>query len=239
MSSHVLPIVPQITDDPLEQYAFKMLRLRQPDPRWDEVIQEMETTAAAENIPIIGPVEGAVLQALVGLRQPRVRHILDIGTAIGYSALWLARGAGAAAQVWSIELNPTRAERARDFIARAGFSERITVLDGDVFDLWPTLDQAFDVIFQDVIKHAYFGANPGLALKLLDHCIDHLADDGVLIGDNAFCLGEVTQPATAEALPVVAGIQAYNTTLAQRSDLESVIIPIRDGLWVSYRRASA
>lgn len=235
MNLQSLPIAPQTSNAPLEQYALNLLRLRQPQPGLDAVLAEMEALAVDEQIPIIGPVEGAVLQSLVGLAGPRVRNVLDIGTAIGYSALWLARDLGPQAHVWSIELNPERAERARAFIERAGLSGRITVLQGDVFDILPTLDHTFDVIFQDVIKHVYFSADPGLAIRLLDHCLAHLAPDGVLLGDNAFCLGEVLLSA-AEIPPQVVGVQAYNNAVATHPALQSVIVPIRDGLWVSYRR---
>lgn len=235
MSLQSLPIAPQTSNAPLEQYALNLLRLRQPQPDLDAVLAEMEALAADEQIPIIGPVEGAVLQSLVGLAGPRVRNVLDIGTAIGYSALWLARDLGPQAHVWSIELNPERAERARAFIERAGLSGRITVVQGDVFDILPALDHTFDVIFQDVIKHVYFSADSGLALRLLDHCMAHLAPDGVLLGDNAFCLGEVLLAAD-EVPPQVVGVQAYNNAVATHPELQSVIVPIRDGLWVSYRR---
>ncbi len=86
-----LPIVPQLLDDPLSSYALKMLRNRQTEFPLDGVLLDMEELAAIEQIPIIGPLEGAVIQILTQLRQPPPQTVLDIGTAIGYSALWLAR----------------------------------------------------------------------------------------------------------------------------------------------------
>ena len=235
MTVHSLPIAPQTSTAPLEQYALHLLRMRSPHQPLDTILAEMEAIAADEQIPIIGPIEGAVLQSLVGLQAPRQRHILDIGTAIGYSALWLARDFGPNDHLWSIEIDPQRAARARTFIERAGMTARITILEGDVFDLLPNLDLTFSVIFQDVIKHVYFSADSTLALKLLDYCMAKLAPHGMLLGDNAFCLGEVLHSA-AEVPPQVLGVQAYNRAVATHPALVSVIMPIRDGLWLSYHR---
>ena len=234
MCAKPLPIVPQSPDDPLSSYALEMLHLRQPISPVDDVLREQEELAARDNVPIIGPLEGAIIQTLLHLRQSPTRNALDIGGAIGYSAIWLAR-ALPDSQVISIEIDQQRAELAQHFVEKAGFQTRISVMTGNVFELLPDLDIQFDVILQDVIKHVYFGADSSLALELLDLCLECLTDDGLLLSDNAFCMGEVLHN-SAEGLPnQVAGIIAYNRELASRPNLESVIIPVRDGLWVSQR----
>jgi protein-L-isoaspartate O-methyltransferase len=87
-----LPIVPQLTDDALDAYSLRLLRMRTPQQPVDSVLREMESLAERENVPIIGPLEGAIIQMLVSLREQPPRLVLDIGSAIGYSAIWLARG---------------------------------------------------------------------------------------------------------------------------------------------------
>jgi predicted O-methyltransferase YrrM len=233
VSNQVLPIAPQLSDDPLVQYSLKMLRAKPPVSPLDDVLFEIETIAADEKIPIIGPVEGAVIQATVRALSLRTGNVLDIGTAVGYSAIWLAR-ALPQSTIISIEIDPVRAERARDFIVRAGLADRVTILLGDVFEILPTLSLSFDVILQDVIKHAYFGSDATLALRLLDLCLSHLVDGGMLLGDNAYCLGEVLLDPADNLPKQVVGIQAYNSAIATHPNLDSVIIPIRDGLWVSH-----
>lgn len=231
--TQALPIAPQLSDDPLVQYSLKMLRVKPPVSPIDDVLAEIEAIAADEKLPIIGPLEGAVVQATVRALPLRTGNVLDIGTAVGYSAIWLGR-ALPQSTIISIEIDPVRAERAREFIARAGLADRVTVVLGDVFEVLPKLSLSFDIILQDVIKHAYFGADATLALKLLDLSLEHLVEGGMLLGDNAYCLGEVLLD-PAENLPKqVVGIQAYNSAVAAHPDLESVIIPIRDGLWVSH-----
>jgi len=238
LQSHIaLPIAAQSPTDPLSQYALALLKKRPAESPVDDVLREMEEIAAVENIPIIGPLEGAIIQSLVRFKQMKTGKVLDIGTAIGYSAIWLAHGLAEGSQVYSIEIDPVRAARARTFIARAGFSHRVQILVGDVMELLPGFGLQFDIILQDVIKHLYFGSDSGLAIKLLHLCQAHLVDGGMLLGDNAFCLGEVLHE--ANGLPgQVAGIQAYNQALARHKQLESVIIPVRDGLWLSHKKPS-
>jgi predicted O-methyltransferase YrrM len=163
--------------------------------------------------------------------------VLDIGTAIGYSAIWLARSLHPNSQVISIEIDPNRAALANEYINRAGYATQVEVLVGDVFELLPQLDIQFDIILQDIIKHIYFGVSSQLSLKLLDLCIEHLVDGGMLLGDNVFCMGEVLHEDPTELPKQVAGIQAYNAQVAKHPLLESITLPIRDGLWVSRKRA--
>jgi len=185
-----LPIVPQLLDDPLSSYALALLRKRNAEFPVDDVLAEMEEMASIEQIPIIGPLEGAVIQMLTQLQQPEPQNVLDIGTAIGYSALWMARGISPESKITSIEIDPQRAQIARNFIEQAGYQHQIEVVIGDVLALLPSMGQ-FDIILQDVIKHVYFGADSQLSLQLFDYCMDHLNEGGLLLGDNAFCLGEV------------------------------------------------
>lgn len=230
-----LPIVPQHSEDPLSGYALEMLSHRASESPLDDVLLEMEELARHEDIPIIGPLEGAVIQALVQMRAPAPRRVLDIGTSIGYSALWLARALPPESRVFSIEIDGQRARMAREFIEKAGYQPQVQVIEGDVMNLLPSLEP-FDLILQDVIKHIYFGKDSQLSLQLLDDCLARLVDGGVLLGDNAFCMGEVLHD-NGDKLPAqVLGIQAYNEAVASHPQLDSVILPVRDGLWISHKR---
>ena len=228
-----LPIVPQVSDDLLEQYALQMMKLQEDDSPVQQVLHEIEEIAVIESVPIIGALEGKILAALISMRHPAAREVLDIGTAIGYSAIWLARVTGKEGHITSIEIDPVRAERAREFVRRAGVQDQVEIITGDVFEILPAQNKKYDVIFQDCMKHVYFAQDPTLALKLLELSVDHLGEAGILLTDNAFCQGKVLQPSEYNQ---VKGIQAYNEAVATHPKLESLLFPFRDGLWYSRYR---
>jgi O-methyltransferase len=232
-----LPIVPQDSTDPREVFATGLARLAPLPQRLTDVLTEMETVAEREQIPIIGRLEGAVVQMLVLNRGGNARRILDIGTAIGYSALWLASALPPGGTVTSIEIDPARAARARGFIEQAGYADRIEVVVGDAFEVVPDLG-GYDVIFQDVMKHHYFGSDPCLAVELLKLCTSHLDEQGVLFIDNALCGGAVLDPSLADGSNELIGIQSLNEMLVHDPDFISVILPVRDGLWMARRVGS-
>lgn len=234
MDQTSLTIVPQDSTDPREIFATETARLSALPPKLSAVLTEMESVARTEEIPIIGRLEGAVLRMLAGLHCPPGARILDIGTAIGYSALWLADALPPGGRIVSIEIDPERAARAQDYITRAGYADRIQVMVGDAFELIPQLG-TFDLIFQDVMKHRYFGSDAFLALDLLKLSTSHLAGGGVMIIDNAFCGGKVFETDDADTVNQVIGVRNLNEALANDPAFQSVIVPLRDGLWVARR----
>ncbi|MGB8215345.1 MAG: O-methyltransferase [Anaerolineales bacterium] len=236
MENVALPIVPQVSDDLLERYALQMLKLQEHEEEspLQHILNEIEETAEKESIPIIGALEGRILSTLISMICPAVREALDIGTAVGYSALWLAKVIGPGGHITTIEIDPVRAERAREYVRRAGVQERVEIITGDFFDVIPQQKKKYDVIFQDVMKHVYFAQDPTLALKLLDISVAHLEIGGVLLTDNAFCQGKVLHSSEYNQ---VKGIQAYNEAIATHKQLDSILFPLRDGLWFSRSRA--
>ncbi|MEI6290356.1 MAG: O-methyltransferase [Chloroflexota bacterium] len=236
MESTALPIVPQVSDDLLELYALQILKLQEEDSPIQKILHEIEKVAADEKVAIIGALEGKILTGLIKTKYPRPLKVLDIGTAIGYSAIWLARVIGKGGHITSIEIDPIRAEIAREYVKRAGVQEQVTIITGDVFELVnhakELTNEVFDVIFQDVMKHVYFAKDPGLALQLLEISIKHLAGGGYLFTDNAFCQGKVMEKSEYNQ---VKGIQAYNEAIARHPELDSLLFPFRDGLWFSKR----
>lgn len=231
-----LEIVPQDGDDPREIYSRALVGMVPLPEPVESVLCEIEEAARKEGIPIVGRLEGSIIQILAMLHGRRAMRILDIGTAIGYSAIWLAAALGPGGTVTTVELDPDRAQRARDYIRRAGFADRVELLEGDAFELIPTLG-TYDLIFQDVMKHVYFGSSPELALSLLRLSVEHLSPDGVLLIDNALCGNQVVEPGAHEESNQLAGVHALNEALACDPAFRSVIVPVRDGLWLAQRVA--
>ena len=136
-----------ITDPSIEQYLHALL------PPRDEVLTEMEAYAAEHQIPIVGPVVARFLASLVMMT--KAKRLFELGSAIGYSTIWLARAAGAGAEVHYSDGNPTNAEQARGYFERAGVAARIQVHVGDALTCLAATSGSFDVIFNDVDKDGY------------------------------------------------------------------------------------
>ncbi len=144
-------------------------------PPGDDLLQELEEEAAREHIPIVGPVVGQLLQILA--RVSGARLILELGTATGYSGIYLGRGcAPAMGRVISLELDEAMAARARANFRRAGLDETVEVRVGEALKLMREMSQTFDLIFLDIDKESY--------LPALTPCRRLLRPGGLLVADN-------------------------------------------------------
>jgi len=144
-------------------------------PARDELLLELEAEAERENIPIVGPVVGELLLILAGAT--RARSILEIGTATGYSAVYLARGCEAVnGRLITLENDSSRADRARQNFKRAGLEKRVEVVVGDALETLGSLDDEFDLIFIDIEKKDY--------AKALPDCGRLLRKGGLMVADN-------------------------------------------------------
>jgi caffeoyl-CoA O-methyltransferase len=144
-------------------------------PPRDELLLTLEAEAAREHIPIIGPLVGELLFILA--RATQARRILELGTATGYSAIYLARGCEPQnGQVISLELDEAMAARARGNLARAGVSDQVEVREGEALLLLDGMAGPFDLIFLDIDKECYLAA--------LSHCQRLLRVGGLLVADN-------------------------------------------------------
>jgi caffeoyl-CoA O-methyltransferase len=141
----------------------------------DPLLQELEREAETENIPIVGPVVGELLFILC--RAIDAAAILELGTATGYSAVFLARACAMnAGMLTTLELDPAFAARARKNLERAGLTEQAHVICGDAFDHLCRIAGAFDLIFMDIEKADYARALP--------ECHRLLRPGGLLVADN-------------------------------------------------------
>jgi caffeoyl-CoA O-methyltransferase len=144
-------------------------------PARDELLLELEAEAERENIPIVGPVVGELLLILAGAT--RAQSILEIGTATGYSAVYLARGCEALnGRLITLENDSSRADRARQNFKRAGLERRVEVVVGDALETLGRLDDEFDLIFIDIEKKDY--------AKALPDCGRLLRKGGLMVADN-------------------------------------------------------
>ena len=158
----------KIVDSP-EKYFKNLITAR------DELLLELEAEADRENIPIVGPVVGELLFILASAIN--AQNILEIGTATGYSAIYLARGCEPVnGRVVTLELDSSRAVSARQNFEKAGLEKRIEVWEGDALKTLNELDDEFDLIFIDIEKKDYASALPD--------CGRLLRKGGLLVADN-------------------------------------------------------
>jgi predicted O-methyltransferase YrrM len=191
---------------------------RQFIPPRDDLLLKLEEEAEQESIPIIGPVVGELLYILVRVTQ--ARRILELGTATGYSAIYLARGCEpAAGKVITLERDEGMAGRARSNFEKAGIEERIEVRVGDALEEMNQMDKGLDLIFMDVDKEDY--------LPVLDQCHKLLKSGGLLATDNVGFQG------SADFNQAIAGSPLWRSVhLLSLLPLHS---PERDGLCLALR----
>lgn len=212
-----------ITNIAIEDYLLDLM------PPRDEVLAELEERARIHGLSLVGPVQGQFLylQAL----SMGARKALEIGITTGYAALYLLRALKqTGGHLTAIERHAERVQLANEVIGSAGLSEHITILPGEWATLMPTLDPGFDLIFLDVLRSA---ADEGQATQALELCVPLLRQGGVLIADNVLCSAQVLEE---DAPPVVRGIQQFNKHLMGHDQLESVIIPLRDGVAICRKK---
>ena len=207
----------EVTDD-LQAYMEGLV------PKRDEVLARMEAEADREGIPIIEEHEGMLLYLLV--RIAGAKRILELGTATGYSGIWLLRGTGGSGSLTTFEVDHKRIERARANFAEAGLGKQALVLEEDAITGLQKLDERFDACFIDLLN---VFPSVDVTRTAVELCIERLDGGALLMADNALRQGEVVKPSNQQAKNVA----AYNELVSKHPRLESVVIPIRDGLSVA------
>jgi caffeoyl-CoA O-methyltransferase len=205
-----------VTDD-LQHYLDGLV------PRRDRILARMEEEAHREGIPIVDPHEGQLLYLLI--RISGAKRILELGAATGYSGIWLLRGTEGGT-LTTYEMDGERAKRARENFAEAGFGERALVLEENAKDGLEKLEARFDACFIDLLNSF---RSEEITRRVTELCLERLDPGGLLMADNALRQGEVLHPSNQQAKNVA----VYNDLVAKHPRLESVVIPIRDGLSVA------
>ena len=201
--------------DVVEEYIYKLL------PERDPVVKEMEDYAEEHRIPIIGPAVGRLLSLLVQVAA--AQRVFEMGSAIGYSTVWLARAAGAQGKVFYSDGDPEKAKRAEVYFRMAGVAKRIEVLVGDALALLKSTPGKFDLIFIDVDKQQYPAA--------LHSALPKLERGGLIVADNTLWSGKAARPAAVDDKDTK-GIQEFNRLVYSSKELYPVLIPLRDGVTV-------
>src|SRR5580765_5991598 len=214
----------QIVPDAVERYLAGLNRAG------DGVLDDLARANRVRQLPLVDAEVGALLRVLA--TAVGATRILEIGTAIGYSGIWLAGALPKNGMLLTMEMDQARAATARDNFARSGLNDRVNVIVGDAQRMLAKVAGPFDLIFQDGDKKLY--------VPLLDRLVELLRPGGLLVTDNVLWDGEVVPgfatPPKRDASDTKA-IAEYNERLNAHPRLITATVPLRDGVAISVKRA--
>lgn len=214
---------PEIISPKVEQYLYNILRPR------DLVLLRLEEDAEKNNVPIVGPLVGNFLSMLaMGIH---ARNILEIGTATGYSGIWLAKIARQnGGKLTTLEMDPARARIAKKSFKDAEVDDSVELIEADAKVEVPRLVKShrgeFDVAFIDV-------GDKSLYADLLEDSISLVRIGGLLIADNTLWKARVADPSKNDG--DTKAIREYNRRVYADNRLQPVLVPLRDGVTVALK----
>lgn len=193
-----------------------------------EILDQIEKEAIETYVPIIRKEMQQYLKLLLSIKKPQ--KILEVGTAVGFSALLMAEYNPVPCHITTIENYEKRIPLARENFRRAGKESQITLLEGDAADILKTLEEPYDFIFMDAAKGQYIHFMPDI-LRLL-------AKDGILVSDNVLQDGDIIESrfiVTRRNRTIHKRMRDYLYELTHNEELITSVLPIGDGITVSTR----
>ena len=198
--------------------------LLQACPTRDSILAEMESRAAAESFPIVGPLVGRLLFLLA--RISGAKRVLELGSGFGYSGYWFGSAVGPGGELTLTDFSSRNLRDAESYFKRGGISCRTRSREGDALRTLEQVSGPFDIIFNDVDKARY--------PQVFTRASNLLRPGGLLISDNLLIQGRILESGADEK---VRGIQEYTRLIFENDEYFSSVIPIRDGVSVSLKRS--
>ncbi|MDD3876691.1 MAG: O-methyltransferase [Bacteroidales bacterium] len=189
------------------------------DPVLSELSRECRSKMLYSRM-LSGHLQGHLLTMFSNMLNPL--RILEIGTYTAYSAICLAKGLRKNGLVHTIEINEEFEDFIRKYIKKAGMEDKIQLIIGNALDIIPNLQDEYDLVFIDADKENY--------LNYFQLIFDKVRKGGFIIADNVLWSGKVLNPALNDS--ETQAIVAFNNYIKERSDLENLILPFRDGLMI-------
>ena len=193
-----------------------------------EILETIEKEALDTYVPIIRKEMQSFLKVLLQIKKPM--RILEVGTAVGFSALLMSEYVSEDCKITTIEKYEKRIPIARENFRRAGKEDQITLLEGDAAELLPTLEGTFDFIFMDAAKGQY--------IHFLPEILRLLAPDGILVSDNVLQDGDILESrfiVTRRNRTIHKRMREYLYVLTHHEELTTAVLPVGDGITVSTR----
>ena len=194
-----------------------------------KVLDAIEQEALDSYVPIIRKSMQSFLKLLLAMKKPK--RILEVGTAVGFSSIFMAEYNPVPCEIVTIENYEKRVPIARENFKRAGKEQQITLIEGDATEVLKTLEEPFDLIFMDAAKGQYIHFLPDI-LRLLK-------TGGTLVSDNVLQDGDIIEShyvVTRRNRTIHKRMREYLYELTHREDLVTAVLPVGDGITVSEKR---
>jgi predicted O-methyltransferase YrrM len=192
----------------------------------DSLVEEMEAYAQEHNVPILSWESAEFLEQLILIKDPR--RVLELGTAIAYSTIRIARNLKGKSVIHTIEKSADNILLAKEFIAKSGLINKIKVLEGDAVNVMPQLKKKYDLIFLDVDKEDY--------KRLFDYSLVLLRRGGIMVVDNLLWHGYAASiRVPSQYKESTRHIREFNLLFMNQPNLKTSILPIGDGLGVGVK----
>ncbi len=194
-----------------------------------QFLTQLEEEAIRTEVPIIRPAMQSLMRFLLELHKPM--RILEVGTAIGFSAILMAEYGPKDCHITTIEKYEKRIPLAKDNFEASGLSHKITLLEGDAADILKELNEPFDMIFMDAAKGQYITFMPDV-MRLLK-------EGGLLVSDNILQDGEILESrfaVTRRNRTIHGRMREYLFELTHNEELETVVLPVGDGVTLSIKK---
>lgn len=212
-----------VTYDYIEKYIRELI------PKSADVLRELEEYAAKNNVPIVQKETRRFLELMITLKKPN--SILELGTAIGYSAILMNISSNGISEITTVERDKNMIEIAAKNLEKYGFQDKINILEGDCLEILQNLEGSFDLIFIDAGKGHYNHFFP--------YCKKLLSNDGVIIADNVLFRGMVASKEllVRRKITIVKRMKSYLELISDDDDFVTSVLPMGDGIAVSVRRS--
>lgn len=211
-----------VTHDYMEDYIRNLI------PETYDKYKELEDFAKENKVPIAQKETAKFLEFIVSMKKPL--KILELGTAIGYSAILMYEASGTKSSITTIERDESMIKYARENFERYNLTEKIDIKEGDCLEILERLTEPYDLIFMDAGKGHYN--------HFLPHCLRLLKDDGIIVADNVLFRGMVAcdELVKRRKITIVKRMREYLELVSKDKNLITSVIPMGDGIAVTKRR---
>lgn len=188
-------------------------------------LAELLKEARSEHIPVIHTEAGRFLAVLLSIIRPK--NILEIGTAIGYSAILMHDACGGDVKITTIEKDPQMIKRAKENLKKAGIEDDVTILSGDALDMISKAKGEFDFVFIDAAKGQY--------MKFFEEIKKKVHKESVVVTDNVLFMGKVAEPGIPprKHRTIVVNLREYLDMLCKSKEYDTSILPLGDGMAIT------